>query len=75
MANQEELKMVTIRVHRSDIETLKKFYPTIGYNYAIRSVLRKFCHALETKYAQSGGKDTELAIDKELEINKGLEND
>ncbi len=40
---KEDLEKITIRLHRGDTKVLEQFYPNVGYNAAIRKLVRKHC--------------------------------
>lgn len=61
----EDLEKKTIRLHRGDTGILEKFYPTMGYNAAIRKLVRKHCRALEERASQAEA-GTHLELDLEL---------
>jgi hypothetical protein len=44
------LVKVSIRLFRGDKERLDNFFPQLGYNAAIRIIVRKALRALEQKY-------------------------
>lgn len=45
----EDLEKVTIRLRRGDAEKLKQFYPSLGYNEAIRRIVGHHVKTLEEK--------------------------
>lgn len=46
----EDLEKITIRVRRGDAEKLKQFYPSLGYNEAIRRIVGHHVKQLEEKF-------------------------
>jgi len=48
----EDTKKVTIRVYTSDIEWLKEAYPHVGYNAAIRTIVRNHRRNVEERVAK-----------------------
>lgn len=63
---KENLKKVTIRLHDGDTEILEKFYPSVGYNAAIRKLVRKHCRALEEHSSQ---KESELSTNLDINLD------
>ena len=47
MSRGEELEMVTVRLHAGDRAFLQQHYPVIGYNKAIRTLVRKHIRQLQ----------------------------
>lgn len=46
---REDLELVTIRLSRGDKDKLTDFYPRIGYNKAVRLLVRKHVKMLEER--------------------------
>lgn len=46
----EDLEKVTIRLRRGDADKLKQFYPSLGYNEAIRRIVGHHVKQLEEKF-------------------------
>jgi len=61
----EDLEKVTIRLHRGDTKVLEQFYPSVGYNAAIRKLVRKHCRALEEQASQA---EAEITTDIDLNL-------
>lgn len=66
MPKEQATKKVTIRLYEADIETLKTFFPTTGYNVAIRHTVNKLCRALRQKDAE-GAQPRDVNIDIPLD--------
>ncbi len=60
---KEDLEKVTIRLHRGDTKVLEQFYPNVGYNAAIRKLVRKHCRALQEQSSQA---ESEINLDLDL---------
>ena len=45
----KDLEKVTVRIHRGDREILKQFYPSMGYNEAMRILIHNHCKALQER--------------------------
>lgn len=46
---KEDLEKVTLRLRRGDADKLKQFYPSLGYNEAIRRIVGHHVKNLEEK--------------------------
>ncbi len=57
----EPLTRIHLHVFESDLEKLRILYePTIGYNKAVRHIIRKFLNGLETR---AGGKPVNVNLE------------
>lgn len=54
---------VNVRLFKSDFVALRKFYPSVGYNRAIRTLVAKHVKKLEAKLEQK--------IDEEQALSEG----
>lgn len=46
---EEDLEKVTIRLFRGDAEKLSQIYPNVGYNEAIRKIVRNHIRTIEER--------------------------
>lgn len=44
-----ELEKLTVRLAKGDKEILQQHFPQMGYQTALRQIVRKFCKKLQTK--------------------------
>jgi len=51
--DNEDLEKKTIRLHRGDADILQQFYPRLGYNKAIRVLVRNHIKTLQERTAQT----------------------
>lgn len=49
---EEGVDMRPIRFFKGDLERLQQFYPNIGYNHVVRTLVRKHLKALEERLAE-----------------------
>lgn len=54
MESETPLEKVSIRLVKSDVDTLRRIYPTAGYNFVLRTVVSRFVRRLEEKLSQQG---------------------
>lgn len=59
----EELEKVTVRLFDGDREALQNYYPSLGYNKAIRTLVRKHLRALDEKVSHRSKINDELTIE------------
>lgn len=45
----EPTRKVTIRLFETDYQLLRQYFPKVGYNHAIRSIVRKSIQMLERR--------------------------
>lgn len=45
----QDLQKVTIRLHRTDVERLRKYFPKAGYNKAVRTVVKKLLDEMDER--------------------------
>lgn len=63
----QNLQKVSIRLFRGDKDRLDAYFPQLGYNAAIRLIVRKALRALDEKYmgdtfsVQVGGAEIDIA--------------
>lgn len=48
----QPLEMASIRLYEGDRDTLASFYPSIGYNAAVREIVHRHCRLLKEKEAR-----------------------
>ena len=56
------LQMVSIRIYAGDIERLRKLYPSVPHNRAIREIIHKHLNRVEALYREQIGQETEITV-------------
>jgi hypothetical protein len=57
------LERKLVAFFEGDIEILKRFYPTVGYNLAIRELVHAHCRHLEEQQSRNPELNHDLATD------------
>jgi hypothetical protein len=63
----EDLEKVTIRLRRGDSDKLKQFYPSLGYNEAIRRIVGHHVKQLEEQVSRRLSEQQSEAYDISIE--------
>ena len=63
--DDKELVRVNLRLYKSDLEAIRRLYPNVGYNMAVRRIVHKRIRFLEERDARrttsgSAGEDYTL---------------
>lgn len=58
-------ELVTIRLFDGDKKRLEEYYPSVGYNRVIRTLVRKHIKSLDEKFSQRLSKEEFVDDDRE----------
>jgi len=68
MSNESKpLEKITLRVFKGDIDRMSKYYPKVGYNRAIRTLISEHLKVLDEKVNQMEQELPPLDLDLNLE--------
>lgn len=54
------LVMISLRVYQSDVKRLKKYFPDLGYNMAVREIIKRHLDFLDKKSQSAAPSEPEL---------------